>query len=202
MGGLKPYVVVQSLSHVWVFATLWTAAYQPSLSFTISGVGSNSVQAPLSVAFSRWKYRSGLPFPPSGDLPDPGIELESPASPALAGFFTTEPPGKPSNLVAKIESLINVWWESWLNDRHTVSAYWMWSKDVICMKYINLKIIIWGGGYHLHFTMDKETEIKDWWTVCLRSPVKWCGCDPHGGLPHRVFRALRHTASADDKTFL
>jgi len=37
-------------------------------------------------------YRSGLPFPPPGDLPDPGIE---PMSPALAGgFFTTEPPGK------------------------------------------------------------------------------------------------------------
>ena len=39
--------------------------------------------------------RSGLPFPPPGDLPDPGIEL-SPVSLALAGgLFTTEPPGKP-----------------------------------------------------------------------------------------------------------
>ena len=37
-----------------------------------------------------------MPVPPSGDLPDPGIELASSASPALAGgFFTTEPPGKP-----------------------------------------------------------------------------------------------------------
>ena len=34
-----------------------------------------------------------FPFPSPGDLPDPGIEL---VSPALAGrFFTTEPPGKP-----------------------------------------------------------------------------------------------------------
>ena len=42
--------------------------------------------------FSRQEYWSGLPFPPPGDLPDPGIE---PASPALAGgFFTTEPHGK------------------------------------------------------------------------------------------------------------
>ena len=33
-----------------------------------------------------------LPFPIPGDLPDPGIEPTSPASPALAGgFFTTEP---------------------------------------------------------------------------------------------------------------
>ena len=42
------------------------------------------------------RIRSGLVFPPSGDLPIPGIEPRSPASPALAGgFFTTEPPGKP-----------------------------------------------------------------------------------------------------------
>ena len=41
---------------------------------------------------SRQEYVSGLPFPPLGDLPDPGIE---PVSPALAGgFFTTEPPGR------------------------------------------------------------------------------------------------------------
>ena len=40
------------------------------------------------------KYKSGLSFPPSGDLPDPGIE---PTSPALAGgFFTTKPLGKPN----------------------------------------------------------------------------------------------------------
>ena len=37
------------------------------------------------------KSWSELPFPPTGDLPDPGIELASPVSPALAGgFFTTE----------------------------------------------------------------------------------------------------------------
>ena len=36
-----------------------------------------------------------LPFPPSGDLPDPGIEPVSLTSPALAdGFFTTSPLGK------------------------------------------------------------------------------------------------------------
>ena len=50
-------------------------------------------QAPLSVGFSRQEYWSGLPFPSPGDLPNPGIEPVSPASPALAGgFFTTGPP--------------------------------------------------------------------------------------------------------------
>ena len=37
-----------------------------------------------------------MPHPPPEDLSDPGIELASPVSPAVAGgFFTTEPPGKP-----------------------------------------------------------------------------------------------------------
>ena len=52
-------------------------------------------QAPLSMEFSRQKYWSGEPFPSPGDLPDPGIEPASLASPALAGrFFTAEPLGK------------------------------------------------------------------------------------------------------------
>ena len=47
-------------------------------------------QAPLSMGFSRQEYWSGLPFPPPGDLPDPGIEPVFLTSPALAGrFFTT-----------------------------------------------------------------------------------------------------------------
>ena len=60
------------------FATPWTVARQ----------------APLSVGFSRPGYWSGLPFPPPGDLPNPGIK---PTSSALArGIFTTEPLRKPS----------------------------------------------------------------------------------------------------------
>ena len=47
-------------------------------------------QAPLSMAFSGQEYWSGLPYPLSGDLPDPGIQPLSLMSPALAGrFFTT-----------------------------------------------------------------------------------------------------------------
>ena len=50
-------------------------------------------QAPVSMGFPRQQYRSGLPFPSPGDLPNPGIELMSPV--LAGGFFTTEPPGKP-----------------------------------------------------------------------------------------------------------
>ena len=48
-----------------------------------------------------------LPFPPPGDLPDPGIE---PASPALAGgFFTTKPPGKLHNLCREMNLKERKW---------------------------------------------------------------------------------------------
>ena len=69
---------VKSLSHVQLFATPWTVAYQ----------------GPLSMGFSRQEYWSGLPFPAPEDLHNPGIKPASLVSPALAGrFFTTEPPG-------------------------------------------------------------------------------------------------------------
>ena len=42
-----------------------------------------TLQAPPSVGFSRQEYRSGLPCPPPGDLPNPGIKPESPTAPAM-----------------------------------------------------------------------------------------------------------------------
>ena len=52
-------------------------------------------QAPLSMGSSRQEYWSGLPCPPPGDLPDPGIEPTSPVPPALRLVsFTAEPLGK------------------------------------------------------------------------------------------------------------
>ena len=70
-------VKIKSLSRVQLFATPWTVAYQ----------------APLSMAFSRQEYWSGLPFPSPGDLPTPRIEPEIPALQADA--LISEPPGKP-----------------------------------------------------------------------------------------------------------
>ena len=66
--------VLNPFSHVWLFVTPWTAAHQ----------------ALLSMGFSRQEYWSGLPCPPPGDLPNPGMKPASLTSPALAGgFFTT-----------------------------------------------------------------------------------------------------------------
>ena len=66
---------VKSLSHVRLFATPWTVAHQ----------------APQSMEFSRKEYWSGLPSPPPGDLPNPGIEPGSPTWQADA--LLSEPPG-------------------------------------------------------------------------------------------------------------
>ena len=66
-----------SLICVQVFATTWTVAHQ----------------APLSMGSSRQEYWSGVPFPSPGDLPDPEIELRSPA--LQADSLLSEPPGKP-----------------------------------------------------------------------------------------------------------
>ena len=56
-------------------------------------------QAPLSMGFSRQEYWNGLPFPPPGDLPNPGIKPVSPVSPALQ--VTSVPEGKLSMMFVK-----------------------------------------------------------------------------------------------------
>ena len=60
---LSMHVCAQLLSRVRLLVTPWTVA----------------LQAPLSMGFPRQEYWSGLPCPPPGDLPDPGIEPTSPA---------------------------------------------------------------------------------------------------------------------------
>ena len=71
----------------------------PSLQGWIGSDGTVACQAPLSMGFSRQEYWTGLPCPPSGDLPDPGIKPTSLLSLALAGrFFTTVPSRKPQQL--------------------------------------------------------------------------------------------------------
>ena len=55
--------------------------------------GTVARQAPLSMGFSRQEYWSGLPFPPPGDLPNPGIKPGS--SEFQADSLQSEAPGKP-----------------------------------------------------------------------------------------------------------
>ena len=60
-------VMLNHFSRVQLLVTLWIIACQAS----------------LSMGFFKQEYWSRLPFPPPGDLPDPGIEPESPVSSAL-----------------------------------------------------------------------------------------------------------------------
>ena len=78
LGASTILCVLSHFSRVQLFVTLWTVAMG------------------LSMGFSRQEYWSGLPCPPPGDLPDPGIE---PGSLYLlhweAGSLPLVPPGKP-----------------------------------------------------------------------------------------------------------
>ena len=71
--------VCSSLSHVQLFVTSQTVARQ----------------GPLSMVLSRQEYWSGLSFPPSGDLPNPGVEFSSPVSPALQADSLPPAPENP-----------------------------------------------------------------------------------------------------------
>ena len=70
------------LSHVQLFATLWTIAHH----------------APLPLGFCRQEYWSGFPFPAPGDLPDPGVEPASLTTPT-SGSLPLAPPGIGDNSV-------------------------------------------------------------------------------------------------------
>ena len=61
--GTKVCMYVHMFSRVQIFVSPGTVAHQ----------------APLSMGFFREEYWSGLPFPPPGDLPDPGIKTTFPA---------------------------------------------------------------------------------------------------------------------------
>ena len=113
---------LQSLCCVQLFVTLWTVAHQ----------------APLSMRFLRQEYWSGLPFPPPGDLPKPGLEPTSPVTPILAGrlmwvflfvcFLTTELPDKTQRRYRASQSV----WRTYLGRWYRNSL----SKDEIVQELI------------------------------------------------------------------
>ena len=72
-GSSTSMCILSYFSHIQLFVTLWTVAYQAS----------------LPMGFSRQEYWSGLPSSPPGDLPHPGSTSKSLTAPALAGWFFT-----------------------------------------------------------------------------------------------------------------
>ena len=105
------YPLLLLFSLIRLFATPWTVAHQ----------------APLSMEFFRREYWSELPFPSSGDLPDPGIKSMSPT--LAGGFFTTEPPGIISNITHSQEKIADVWQRWWTSKTKTYKQH---HKDALC----------------------------------------------------------------------
>ena len=112
--------MLSCLGHVQLFVIPWTVA----------------CQAPLSMGFSSQEYWNGLPCPPPGDLPNPGIKPESPVALALVGgFFTTKPLGKPIHLAGRV----------------TINAFHQFKRNLLIKYYVSGK---WGLTkliWHRHF---------------------------------------------------
>ena len=138
-------------------------------------------QAPLSMGFSRQEYWRGLPFPPSGDLPNPGIGLPSLASCLLhwqADSSPLEPPGK---LNVQVESDTNVsstpraslaaqtvkdapvMWETWVR---SLSWKYPWRRECCPLQYSGLKNSM---DYIVHGVTKNQIRLSNfhslshWW---------------------------------------
>ena len=97
-GSLFRGLVLSRFSRVRHPATLWTVA----------------CQAPLSMGFSRQAYWSGLPGPPPGDSPTPGIDLVFHYVSCIAGgFFTTRATWEAPIPICREEDKGIVWAEPW-----------------------------------------------------------------------------------------
>ena len=146
-------------------------------------------QAPLSLGFPRQEYWSGLPCPSLGDLPDPGID---PESPALTGrFFITEPPGKsllgaaaakslqscptlcdsrddspPGSSVPGILQARTLEWVA-----ISFSNAWKWKEKVKLLSRVPLLATPWTVAYQATLSMGISRQ-EYWSGVPLLSPSK------------------------------
>ena len=144
------------------------------------------------MGFSRQEYWSGLPCPPPGDLPNPGIE---PRSPALqADSLPSEPPGKPIQPTVKsiFQTRLFIVLKFWVN---FVSFVIISATDLALLP--NINFIIWFiGEVFLNFLFTFivfegyfpiTCIIKSW----LYSP--WCTIHPWAYLkPSSLYLSLPH----------
>ena len=117
--------MLSCFSHVWLFVTFWTV----------------SLQAPLSMGFSRWDYWSGLPFPSPGDLPDHEIRFGLLLGRRLLHCWTT--------------------WEAPVSSPGSVN-------QLSCIISSGLQTALWNKSYFPHFE-DEETEMPQGKIPCQRS---------------------------------
>ena len=116
--------------------------------------GTVACQAPLFMEFSRQEYWSGLPFPPAGNLPYPGIKRPSLASPILTGrFLTTAPPRKPAfNFLDKMALKIYVP---------------LTSDSMLCPQRITAESFTWTEGYLTLRSNQEKWEVPTKFSKCI-----------------------------------
>ena len=86
-------IVTNWINRHWIFQRLENLVVVVKFLIHLWILGSYGRRLLCPWAFTRQEYWRGLPCPPPGDLPNPGIE---PVSPAFqAGSLPSEPPGKP-----------------------------------------------------------------------------------------------------------
>ena len=118
--------VLSRLVVSWLFATPWTV----------------TARLLCPWGFSRQEYWSGLPCPPSGDLPSPGIEPRCPA--VQADSLLSEPPGKLKKLdwVAYPFSRGTSWLRNWTGVSCIVVRFFT-SRATSCLSSLYLPVCIW-----------------------------------------------------------
>ena len=149
--------MVRHFSCVLLFETPWTV---PHL-------------APLSMGFSGQEYWSGLPCPPPGDLPDPGIELMPLRSPALAGgIFTTSATWK-SLLYVHICIYVGLPW--WLSIKES-SCKARTTRHMGCL--LDWKDPLEVAWQLQHSCLENPMDRGDWWATVheatkSQTQLKW-----------------------------
>ena len=142
---------------IWLFVSPWNVAHQ----------------APLSKEFSRQEFWSGLPCPPPGDPPYPGIEPASLKSPAQAGgIFTTIATWKNSNLLATWCKDLTHWKRPWCWERLKAGEEgdnrgwdgWMASPTQWTWVWVSSRNWWWTGKPGVLQIMGSQSVRQDWGT--------------------------------------
>ena len=124
----------------------------------------------LSMGFSRQEYQSGLPCPPPGELPNPGIEARSPT--LQADSLLSEPPGKPTNTRVDNLSLLQRIFPTQESNRGLLHCRWILYQ----LSYQGSPI----GSYILIITLNVNAPTKRY---RLTGWLKTCAC-MHFHLPY------------------
>ena len=143
-------------------------------------------QAPLSMGFSRQKYWSGLPFPPPGDLPDPGIKPTSLMSPALvAEFFTTSTTWEAQHCSQEEKNLFSVGHMSKVHEKIPVS-----DNCTTCHMSSSYSLTWWNCHQGRSELYRKTYDSHSWWDILSSHPNYWASNPTCSHFSHAWYREV------------